>query len=136
MSAQEKINKILDAKEVTHKGVKYLGVRSLIFRKINDEVVAYVELLDINLNSVTCARLSHVSIDEVDNKKEGFDNKKGINERLERLLRDIEIVYKNAGNNILVEADNLVNNIMRHCLRFKRIAKQEKKGEEKKEDEK
>lgn len=128
MSAQEKINKILDAKEVTHKGVKYLGVRSLIFRKINDEVITYVELLDINLNSVTCARLSHVSIDEV-------DNKKGINERLERLLRDIEIVYKNAGNNILVEADNLVNNIMRHCLRFKRIAKQERKGEGKKEDE-
>ena len=129
MSAQEKINKILDAKEVTHKGVKYLGVRSLIFRKINDEVITYVELLDINLNSVTCARLSNVIIDEVDNKKEGFDNKKGINERLERLLRDIEIVYKNAGNNILVEADNLVNNIMRHCLRFKRIAKQERKGE-------
>ena len=129
MSAQEKINKILDAKEVTHKGVKYLGVRSLIFRKINDEVVAYVELLDINLNSVTCARLSHVSIDEVDNKKEGFDNKKGINERLERLLRDIEVAYKNGSNNILVEAENLVNNIMRHCLRFKRIAKQERKGE-------
>lgn len=68
-------------------------------------------------------------------KKEGFDNKKGINERLERLLRDIEIVYKNAGNNILVEADNLVNNIMRHCLRFKRIAKQEREGEGEKEDE-
>jgi hypothetical protein len=55
--------------------------------------------------------------------------KKGINERLERLLRDIEIVYKNAGNNILVEADNLVNNIMRHCWRYKRIAKQERKEE-------
>ena len=45
MSAQEKINKILDAKEVTHKGVKYLGVRSLIFRKVNDEVITHETLL-------------------------------------------------------------------------------------------